>query len=104
VRKSLEELKPFTQRRKVEKDTEKTKRLPFASLRALASLRETIYSFIASPLFRTNSPLFILFAGRKAQPFGWRRERLVSTPAYGKAKPFRTAGGEAARPGPQVRT
>jgi hypothetical protein len=36
----------------VEKDAKKTGRLPFAGLRALVSLRETVYFFTASEPFR----------------------------------------------------
>jgi hypothetical protein len=57
-----------------------------------------------APPFRFNSPLFLLCAGWKAQPSSRRRKSLFSTRAYGKAQPFRTAGGEAARAGLQVRT
>src|SRR5208283_5920674 len=48
VKKCREEQKHFTQRRKVAEDAKKTKKLLFASLCALASLREIVYFFTAS--------------------------------------------------------
>jgi hypothetical protein len=48
VKKSLKEQKHFTQRRKVQEGAKKTKQLFFASLCALASLREIVYFFTAS--------------------------------------------------------
>jgi mRNA-degrading endonuclease RelE of RelBE toxin-antitoxin system len=48
VKKSLEEQKHFTQRRKVLEGAKKTKQLSFAILCALASLREIVHFFTAS--------------------------------------------------------
>jgi hypothetical protein len=48
VKKSLEEQKHFTQRRKVQEGAKKRKQLSFATLCALASLREIVYFFTAS--------------------------------------------------------
>jgi hypothetical protein len=48
VKKSPEEQKHFTQRRKVVEGAKKTKQLFFASLCALAPLREIVYFFTAS--------------------------------------------------------
>ncbi len=48
VKKCREEQKHFTQRRKVAEDAKKTKKLLFANLCALASLREIVYFFTAS--------------------------------------------------------
>jgi ABC-type multidrug transport system permease subunit len=52
VQKSLKEQKHFTQRRKVQEGAKKRKQLLFASLCALASLREIVYFFTASEAFR----------------------------------------------------
>ena len=48
VKKSLNEQKHSTQRRKVAEGAKRTEQLFFASLCALASLREIVYSFTAS--------------------------------------------------------
>jgi hypothetical protein len=48
VKKSLEEQKHFTQRRKVLEGPKKTKQLFFATLCAMASLRETVPFFTPS--------------------------------------------------------
>jgi hypothetical protein len=48
MKKSLNEQKHFTQRRKVAEGAKKTKQLSLASLCALASLREIVYLFTAS--------------------------------------------------------
>jgi hypothetical protein len=48
VKKSPEEQKHFTQRRKGLEGAKKTEQLLFASLCALASLREIVYFFTAS--------------------------------------------------------
>ena len=58
VKKSLDEQKHFTQRRKAGKGAKKTKQLFFASLRALASLREIVGFFTASmPWARLGRPV-----------------------------------------------
>jgi hypothetical protein len=57
VRKCREEQKHFTQRRKVAEDAKKTKKLLFANLCALASLREIVYFFTASSRWVPNNPL-----------------------------------------------
>ena len=48
MNKSLNKQKHFTRRRKVAEGAKRTKELFFASLCALASLREIVYSFAAS--------------------------------------------------------
>jgi hypothetical protein len=54
VKKFQEEQKHFTQRRKVAEGAKKTQKLLFASLCALASLREIVYIFTASSAIDTG--------------------------------------------------
>jgi hypothetical protein len=58
VKKSLEEQKHFIPptRDKVQEGAKKRKQLFFASLCALASLREIVYFFTASPAVGTSAP------------------------------------------------
>jgi hypothetical protein len=77
VKKSLDEQKHFAQRRQAGKGAKETKQLFFASLRALASLREIVYLFTASfAVGNTMPPLLGLeesLAGRRRR--GGRRGR-----------------------------
>jgi hypothetical protein len=77
VKKSLDEQKHFTQRRKAGKGAKKTKQLFFASLHALASLREIVGFFTASmPWARLGRPVG---AGERTES---RRSRQTApTPA-----------------------
>jgi hypothetical protein len=67
VKKSLKEQKHFTQRRKVQEGAKKRKQLFFASLCALASLREIVYFFTASTAWVRESAFFLAVRPERAK-------------------------------------